>query len=106
MIKVKFIDSMGKSSVVDVAIGENLMQAAVRENIPGIDAFCGGSCACATCVINIDSTFADKIPPALQDEKDVLEFTDNKTDYSRLSCQVIAIAELNGLVVHVPSNRS
>lgn len=103
MIKIVFIDNNGISNVVDVSVGETLMEAAIRTNINGIDAFCGGNCACATCIINIDEESLNQILPAQQDEKDVLEFAASKTENSRLSCQIKATPKMDGMIVRIPS---
>lgn len=103
MPKITCIDnSDGSTRELDVDSGGSLMEAAVSSNVPGIVAECGGSCSCATCHVYVDAPWLDKIDEPEPEESDLLEFLDNVSDCSRLSCQVLITDELDGLVVRVP----
>ena len=91
----------GETSEIDVEDGLTVMEA-IRDN--GFDellALCGGCCSCATCHVQVDPAFADKLPPMTEDEDDLLESSDHRTETSRLSCQVPFTAELDGLKVTI-----
>ena len=91
----------GETSEIAVGNGLTVMEA-IRDN--GFDellALCGGCCSCATCHIHVDPTFADKLPKMSEDEDDLLESSDHRTDTSRLSCQIPLTAELDGLHVTI-----
>jgi 2Fe-2S ferredoxin len=102
MPKVTFIEHSGKEHTVEVATGLSVMEAAVKNLVPGIDADCGGACACATCHVYVDPAFAAKIPAKSDMEQTMLDFANEVTDDSRLSCQIKVTAELDGLVVRLP----
>jgi 2Fe-2S ferredoxin len=102
MPKVTFIEHSGKEHTVEVAPGLSVMEAAVKNLVPGIDADCGGACACATCHVYVDPAFAAKIPAKSDMEQTMLDFANEVTDDSRLSCQIKVTAELDGLVVRLP----
>lgn len=86
---------------VDAGEGESLMEAAVRNNVPGIIGECGGDMSCATCHVYIDERWAAQLPPASEDEQDLLEMSDARKPESRLGCQVKVSAALDGLVAQV-----
>ena len=91
----------GETSEIEVEDGLTVMEA-IRDN--GFDellALCGGCCSCATCHVHVDQAFADKLPEMSEDEDDLLESTDHRTDGSRLSCQIPFTAELDGLKVTI-----
>ena len=73
MPNITFIDSTGKSQTIDAEIGSTVMETAIRNNIPGIDAECGGACACATCHVYVDDAWIAKLPKAEQMEEDMLD---------------------------------
>ena len=102
MPKIIFIDPNGVQKVVDTTPGHSLMQAAVQNGVPGIEADCGGSCACATCHVYVDETWIDRLPPAGRSERDMLEFALDARDNSRLTCQIPVTDELDGLILRVP----
>jgi ferredoxin, 2Fe-2S len=107
MPAVTYIEFNGTSHVVDVAEGENVMRGALNNDLPGIVGECGGGLACATCHCYVDDAWAAKAGTTTsQDERDMLESTSApvKTT-SRLSCQIIMTAELDGLVVHLPEHQ-
>lgn len=88
--------------VVDVPIGSTVMNGAQMCNFEGVVAECGGNCSCGTCHIHVDPEWADKLEPASPEELDVLEFLDNYTPNSRLSCQLVVSERLEGLTVATP----
>ena len=102
MIKVVFIEHDGNSHEVNAYAGESLMEAAVSNNVPGIDADCGGNCACATCHVFVDPEWISKVGERREMENSMLEFSENLKPTSRLSCQIEVSEELNGLVVELP----
>lgn len=102
MAKITYIEHSGKEHVVDVDSGLTVMEGAVRNLIPGIDADCGGACACATCHVYVDAAWADKTGTRETMEDSMLDFADGVQDTSRLSCQINVSDELDGLVVRMP----
>lgn len=102
MIELTFIEHNGQVHKLRTAPGTNLMQAALDNNVPGIDADCGGSCACGTCHVFIDSKWVDKTGEPTDSESAMLEMTPEKSHNSRLACQIIVQPQLNGLVVNLP----
>lgn len=105
MVKIIFADHEGTEREVDANIGESVMEAAVRNNIPGIDADCGGACACATCHVYVDASFLAKTGAQEAMEQSMLDFADGVQDNSRLSCQISVSAELEGLKVTTPESQ-
>ncbi len=106
MAKITYIESNNKSHKVDVPTGLSVMEGAIRSNIPGIDADCGGSMACATCHIYVKEKWFDKLPKKEEGEEDMLDMAYSPNEFSRLSCQVIVSDELDGLVVSLPEKQS
>ncbi len=103
MPQITYIESGGKEHVVDVPVGYSVMEGAVRNSVPGIDAECGGCCACATCHVYVDEAWLDKLPARAEDEDAMLDCTaSERKDSSRLSCQIEMSDELAGLVVRLP----
>ncbi|HET7335671.1 MAG TPA: 2Fe-2S iron-sulfur cluster-binding protein [Rhizomicrobium sp.] len=105
MPKIKYIEDSGKEHIVDVPAGWTVMEGAVKNLIPGIDADCGGACACATCHVYVDTAFADKIPPKEDMEETMLDFAQDQEPNSRLSCQIKVTDELDGLTVKMPKSQ-
>jgi len=105
MPKIKYIEHNGKEHDVDVPVGWSVMEGAVKNLIPGIDADCGGACACATCHVHVDAAWTDKIPPKQDMEETMLDFAQELTPTSRLSCQIKVVPELDGLVVRMPKSQ-
>lgn len=103
MTKIIFTDPQGNEIRVDAANGLPVMRAAVDNNVQGIDADCGGNCACATCHVYVDDAFWDKVGEPNELEEEMLEFKDNRTERSRLTCQMLVTPELEGLRLTVPS---
>ena len=106
MTKITYIENSGKSHTINVANGLTVMEGAVQNNIPGIDADCGGSMACATCHVYVKEEWFDKIPKKEDGEEDMLDMAFEPNKFSRLSCQVIVSDELDGLVVKIPSKQA
>ncbi len=105
MPKITFIDSSGESRTVDAATGNSVMETAIRNDIPGIVAECGGACACATCHVYVDEAFLERLDEPSQNEKDMLEFAEGVQSNSRLSCQLKISSALDGLRVTTPESQ-
>lgn len=107
MAKVTFIEHSGKTHTVDVPDGTSVMRAARDNNVPGIDADCGGECACATCHVYVDPAWEAKVgkPDPSTLESSLLEFAAVTKPNSRLSCQIKMSAALDGLTVSLPEGQ-
>ena len=106
MAKVTYIDYQGNSKTLDVENGLTVMEGAVQNNIPGIDADCGGSMACATCHVYVEEKWLDKMPKPEDGEVDMIDMAFEPKKNSRLSCQIIISDELDGLIVKTPEKQS
>ena len=106
MPKITYIEHNGKKHTVDVANGLSIMEGAIQNNIPGIDADCGGAMACATCHVYVEEKWLNKLPKAEDAEVDMIDMAFEPKKNSRLSCQLIVSDELNGLTVTTPSKQS
>ncbi len=102
MAKITYIEHSGKSHTIDVQNGLTVMEGAVQNNIPGIDADCGGSCACATCHVYVDEKWVNKLVEKESAEQDMLDVAFEPNSFSRLACQISVTDELDGLVVKMP----
>ncbi len=105
MPKVKYIEHSGKEHEIEVPVGWSVMEGAVKNLIPGIDADCGGACACATCHVYVDPAWAPKLAPKSDMEDTMLDFAQDLEPTSRLSCQIKVVPELDGLVVRIPKSQ-
>ena len=105
MAKITYVEFNGKEHVVDVKTGLSVMEGAVKNNIPGIDADCGGACACATCHVYVEGDWAGKTGSQSAMEESMLDFAENVEPNSRLSCQIKVTDELDGLVVKMPQSQ-
>ena len=105
MPKITYIEHNGKLHQIEVPNGLTVMEGAVQNNIPGIDADCGGSCACATCHVYVDEKWFDKLPKKENAEEDMLDMAFEPKQFSRLSCQLTVSDMLDGLVVKMPSKQ-
>ena len=105
MTKVTFIDSAGTSRTVEAQIGSTVMETALRNSVPGIEAECGGACACATCHVYVSDEWTEKVGKPSQMEEDMLDFAFEVRPTSRLSCQIKVSEALDGLVVTTPSKQ-
>ena len=106
MPKITYITHDGKSHEIEAAVGTTVMENAIKNSVPGIEAECGGACACATCHVYVDSAWQDKVGKPDIMEEDMLDFAYEAKEGSRLSCQVKVTADLDGLVVHVPERQA
>lgn len=106
MTSVTFIDAQGAARTVAADDGATLMETAVRNAIPGIEAECGGACACATCHVYVDEGWQDHLPPPQSMEEDMLDFAYDVRPNSRLACQIRIRPELDGLVVTTPERQA
>ena len=106
MPKITYKDSEGNSRTIKVENGLTVMEGAIQNDIPGIDADCGGSMACATCHVYVVEKWLDKIPKAEEAEVDMIDMAYEPKKNSRLSCQLIVSDELEGLTVTTPAQQS
>ena len=102
MAKITYIENNNKEHIVEVPNGNTVMEGAVQNNIPGIDADCGGAMACATCHIYVDQKWYDKIEKKEDGEDDMLDVAFQPNKFSRLSCQIMISDDLDGLIVRMP----
>ena len=102
MVSITYKDSEGGSRTVEAQEGSTVMETALREGVPGIEAECGGACACATCHVYVDPDWMEVVGKPEQMEEDMLDFAFEVRPNSRLSCQIKGTAALNGLVVTTP----
>lgn len=105
MPKITFIEHNGTPHQVDAVAGLSLMRAAVDNGVPGIDADCGGECACATCHVYVEPEWFDRTGERSEMEQSMLGFAAVTQDNSRLSCQVVVSDALDGLVVRLPDGQ-
>ena len=105
MPRVTFVTSDGATRMVEAPEGSTAMEAAVRNSIPGIDADCGGACACATCHVYVDELWRERVGEPSDMEEDMLDFAFDVRPSSRLSCQIVLSAKLDGLVLHLPERQ-
>jgi ferredoxin, 2Fe-2S len=104
-MKVTFIQPDGSEQVVEANTGLTLMESAKMNDVPGIEAECGGACACATCHVYVDDAWREKTGTPSQMEEDMLDFAFDVRESSRLSGQIKLTPELDGLVVRVPAKQ-
>lgn len=102
MPKIKFIEHDGTENVVEVEPGISVMNAAIDNMVPGIDADCGGECSCATCHVVVDDDWIDVVGRPGEQEESMLDLNPDREENSRLSCQIPVTDELDGLVVKLP----
>ena len=105
MAKITFKTHDNASHVIDIQNGLSVMEGAVQNDIPGIDADCGGGMACATCHVYVNEEWLDKLPNKEDGEEDMLDMAFEPNKFSRLSCQIIVSDELDGLVLNIPSKQ-
>jgi 2Fe-2S ferredoxin len=105
MPKLTFVAFDGARYELDAAAGSTVMEAAIRNSVPGILAECGGACACATCHVYVDDAFAEQAGKPDPMEEDMLDFAYEVRPTSRLSCQIKMTEALDGLVVHIPEKQ-
>jgi len=106
MAKITYIDFEGTARTVEAEIGSTVMETAIKNNIPGIEAECGGACACATCHVHVDEAWWGAVGMPSPMEEDMLDFGYDVRSNSRLSCQIKVTAGLDGLVVRTPERQA
>jgi len=106
MPTITYITHDGKSHEVDAAEGTTVMENAVKNSIPGIEAECGGACACATCHVYVDEAWREKVGGPEMMEEDMLDFAYEPGEGSRLSCQIKVTDAFDGLVVRIPEKQA
>ncbi len=104
-LKITFIDPDGQQHVLDAAPDQSVMKVAVQNGVPGIDADCGGACACATCHVHIDPDWFAKAGGPGDEEKEMLSCALHLRETSRLACQIRMNATLDGILVHIPASQ-
>ncbi len=102
---MKYIEHSGAVHEIDVAYGLTVMEGAIKNKVPGIDADCGGAFACATCHVYVDESWVAKLPQKEDGEEDMLDFAFEVKESSRLSCQITVDDTLDGLVVSIPEKQ-
>ena len=105
MAKITYIEHTNKKHIVEVPNNMSVMEGAVQNNIPGIDADCGGSMACATCHVYVDEKWFNKLKKKEEGEEDMLDMAYQPSKFSRLSCQLLVSDELDGLILKMPSKQ-
>ena len=106
MAKITYIEYSGKSHTIEVQNGLTVMEGAVQNNIPGIDADCGGSMACATCHVYVKENWFNKLPKKEDGEEDMLDMAYEPNKFSRLSCQLTVSDKLEGMIVNLPEKQN
>lgn len=105
MARITYIEHDGTEHPQEVEDGLSVMEGAVNNAVPGIDADCGGACACATCHVYVDAAWVEKTGSRSQEEEDMLDFAHDVQENSRLSCQIKVSPALDGLVVRMPEKQ-
>ena len=105
MAAITYIAHSGEDHVVEVKPGLSVMEGAIRNNVPGIDADCGGACACATCHVYVDPDWLARTGKVGPMEESMLDFAEGVEPNSRLSCQITVSEVLNGLIVRLPESQ-
>jgi ferredoxin, 2Fe-2S len=106
MAKITYIDSAGTARTIDAEVGSTVMETAIKNDVPGIEAECGGACACATCHVYVDEAWREKVGGPSPMEEDMLDFGYDVKPNSRLSCQIKVSDEFDGLVVRTPERQA
>ncbi|HVY42772.1 MAG TPA: 2Fe-2S iron-sulfur cluster-binding protein [Hyphomicrobiaceae bacterium] len=105
MVSITFIQPDGSQQTVEGEPGMTVMETAKKHLVPGIEAECGGACACATCHVYVDDQWRERVGPPSEMEEDMLDFAFDVRESSRLSCQIKVTDDLNGLIVRVPDKQ-
>lgn len=105
MPKIRFVQQNGREDVIEAAVGESVMRAALSHAVPGIVADCGGFLSCATCHVFVADDWVDRIAPRTDEEETMLEMAVEPTEFSRLSCQIMVDPDLDGLTLRVPARQ-
>jgi 2Fe-2S ferredoxin len=106
MVKITFIDTAGTARTVEGEVGSTVMETAINNGVPGIEAECGGACACSTCHVYIDDAWREKVGEPSPMEEDMLDFAYEVKPSSRLSCQIKVSEDLDGLTVRTPERQA
>jgi len=106
MAKITYIDAGGVARTVDGDIGSTVMETAIKNGVPGIEAECGGACACSTCHVYVDEAWREKTGEPSPMEEDMLDFAFDVKPNLRLSCQIKVTEALDGLVVTTPERQA
>ena len=106
MPKITYIESNGTEHAVDAEAGATVMESAIKNGVPGIEAECGGACACATCHVYVDEAWREKVGAPTPMEEDMLDFGFDVRPNSRLSCQIKVSDDLDGLTVSTPERQA
>ena len=106
MPKITYKDKDGVSKTIEVENGLSVMEGAIQNDIPGIDADCGGAMACATCHVYVEEKWLDKLPKPEEGETDMIDMAFEPKKNSRLSCQITVTDDLDGLIVTTPEKQS
>ena len=105
MAKIIYKDYQGNSKTIELEKGLSVMEGAIQNDIPGIDADCGGAMACATCHVYVEEKWLDKLPKAEDAEVDMIDMAYEPKKNSRLSCQITVSDKIEGLIVHLPEKQ-
>jgi 2Fe-2S ferredoxin len=106
MVKITFIDAEGTPRTVEGEVGSTVMETAIQHGVPGIEAECGGACACSTCHVYIEDAWREKAGEPSPMEEDMLDFAYDRQASSRLSCQIKVSEDLDGLTVRTPERQA
>ncbi|SRR5579883_1012327 len=106
MVKITFIDFEGTARAVEAEVGETVMETAIKHGVPGIEAECGGACACSTCHVYIEDAWRERVGEPSPMEEDMLDFAYGVQSNSRLSCQIKVSDDLDGLTVRTPERQA
>ena len=106
MAKITYIEHSGKSHTIEVQNGLTVMEGAIQNNVPGIDADCGGSMACATCHVYVKEEWFNKLEKKEDGEEDMLDMAYEPNKFSRLSCQLTVSDKLEGMIVNLPEKQN
>ena len=106
MPKITYIDCNGTARTIDGEVGATVMETAIKNNVPGIEAECGGACSCSTCHVYVDEAWKDATGDPGPMEEDMLDFAFDVRPNSRLSCQITVTEALNGLVLTTPERQA
>lgn len=105
MPKITYVDFQGTERIVEARVGDTVMETANSNDVPGIDADCGGACACATCHVYIDPDWFKMVGEPQDIEAEMLEVAEAVKPNSRLSCQIVVTEEMDGLVLQTPESQ-
>ena len=102
---IVFVHSDGRRQALAANIGDSIMDCALDNGVPGIEAQCGGACLCSTCHCYVEAPWLGRLPPMIDDEQALLGYLEDGRDNSRLSCQLFMTPDLDGIVVHIPESQ-